>query len=49
VNGGRFEGAVAGLTPHSSGRVRDRVPSSIAGVRAAQLYHQAARRCHGND
>jgi hypothetical protein len=26
-----------GLTPRSSGRVRDKVPSSYNGVRAAQL------------
>jgi hypothetical protein len=30
-------GIVCDLTPRSSGRVRDKVPSSTAGVRAAQL------------
>ena len=28
---------IGGLTNRSSGRVRDKVPSSYAGVRAAQL------------
>ena len=32
-----LELTVSGLTPRWSGRVKDKVPSSNAGVRAAQL------------
>ncbi|HEU0069570.1 MAG TPA: hypothetical protein VFQ26_09995 [Nitrospiraceae bacterium] len=34
---------VSDLTPRWSGRVKDKVPSSTVGARAAQLYRYAAR------